>query len=312
MTPVHVAVGVVRLNRKVLVARRPEDSHQGGLLEFPGGKVEPGEEVRAALVRELHEELGIDVSYKHLRPLIQIPHDYGDKRVLLDVWEVLSFQGTPCGREGQPLFWLEPDALLDDTFPAANRPIIRALRLPGRYLVTGAFDSAEHCLVLLESALSRFSLPLVLLRAPEWSEVAYLDLADRCLSLCRTYGSQLMLHGAPHLLQDIPAAGIHLPWLEAEQWQERPVSSERWLAVSCHGREELEQAARLRADFVTLSPVAPTASHPDREPLGWEQFAALSQAATMPVYALGGMAEEDEDRARQLGAQGIAGIRLWW
>jgi len=307
-----VAVGVVRLHGRVLVARRPESAHQGGLLEFPGGKVEPGEDVRAALVRELFEELGIEVTYKHLTPLIRIPHDYGDKRVLLDVWEVHAFHGSPVGREGQPLFWLEPEVMQDQAFPAANRPIIRALRLPSRYLVTGAFESAEQCLVHLESALNRYRLPLVVLRAPDWSEVAYLDLADRCLSLCETYGSRMMLHGPAHLLQDIPAAGVHIPWLEAEQWHERPIPRERWLAVSCHGREEIEHAQRIGADFITLSPVAPTASHPDREPLGWETFAALTAQARIPVYALGGMSEEDENHARQIGAQGIAGIRLWW
>ena len=295
-----------------MVARRPDHLHQGGLLEFPGGKVEPGESVRDALTRELQEELGIEVSPAHVSPLIQIPHDYGDKRVLLDVWQVRAFRGTPVGREGQSVHWLAPEALEDDAFPAANRPIIRALRLPTRNLITGDFESAEQCLVHLESALNRFHLPLVTLRAPQWRDVSYLDLAERCLSLCNSYGSQLMLHGEPHLLQAVPAAGIHLSWLEAEQWRERPVPDGKWLAVSCHNADEIRHARELGADYITLSPVAPTASHPDREPMGWETFGALVREACLPVYALGGMTEDDEAKARNHGAQGIAGIRLWW
>nr|GEY60322.1 arginine biosynthesis bifunctional protein ArgJ, chloroplastic [Tanacetum cinerariifolium] len=101
----------------------------GGLWEFPGGKVEAGESVDAALARELHEELGISVT--SARPLIKISHDYPDKQVLLDVWEVSSFTGEPHGVEGQPLAWVSQRELAEYDFPAANRPIVAAARLPG-------------------------------------------------------------------------------------------------------------------------------------------------------------------------------------
>ena len=125
---VHVAVGVL-LNEKaeVLVALRPCDVHQGGLWEFPGGKLEPNESVQQALGREFDEELGIRIHT--CIPFTQIRHDYGDKSVLLDVWTVGGFTGIPSGREGQKIEWRRISELRGADFPKANEGIIRALKL---------------------------------------------------------------------------------------------------------------------------------------------------------------------------------------
>ena len=135
MKRVHVAAAVIRgEGAKVLIARRADTQHQGGLWEFPGGKVEAGETVEAALHRELQEELGIVVNAA--RPLIKVQHDYPDKQILLDVWEVSDFSGEPHGAEGQPLAWVSPRDLLTYEFPAANASIVAAARLPDQYLIT--------------------------------------------------------------------------------------------------------------------------------------------------------------------------------
>ncbi len=127
MALVHVAVGVIlNQDRQILIARRAVDSHQGGLWEFPGGKVEPGETLAQALSRELREELGIDVG-KH-SPLLQVRHDYGDKEVLLDVCTVWEFAGEAAGMEGQALQWVKAEALANFAFPAANAPIVAAVQ----------------------------------------------------------------------------------------------------------------------------------------------------------------------------------------
>ena len=126
MQPVHVAVGVILdASRRVLLTRRAEDSHQGGLWEFPGGKVEPGETLLDALARELQEELGIRV--RRSSPLLEVRHDYGDKQVLLDVHVVWEFDGQALGREGQPLAWVAGDELAQYSFPAANAAIVEAV-----------------------------------------------------------------------------------------------------------------------------------------------------------------------------------------
>ena len=123
----RVAVGVITSAAgEVLVARRHEHLHQGGLWEFPGGKVAAGESVLEALARELHEELGIRV--EDAAPLLSIEHDYPERSVRLEVWHVLAFSGTAHGREGQPLRWLPVTALDPADFPAANAPIIGAIQ----------------------------------------------------------------------------------------------------------------------------------------------------------------------------------------
>ena len=123
----RVAVGVItNAGGEVLVARRHDHLHQGGLWEFPGGKVAAGESVEEALARELHEELGIRV--EHAVPLVIIEHDYPERSVRLEVWHVLAFSGTAHGREGQPLRWLPVTALDPADFPAANAPIIGAIQ----------------------------------------------------------------------------------------------------------------------------------------------------------------------------------------
>ena len=124
---VHVAVAViVNHHKQVLVALRHPDQHQGGLWEFPGGKVEQSETVLAALKRETKEEL--DLTITQAAPLLQVSHDYADKTVLLDVWLVTDFDGQANGREGQPIRWCAIEELHIEDFPAANATIIESLQ----------------------------------------------------------------------------------------------------------------------------------------------------------------------------------------
>ncbi len=126
MSVVHVAVGVILdEHRNVLITRRAQHAHQGGLWEFPGGKVEAGESLNAALTRELREELGIIIG--RTSALLEVRHDYGDKTVLLDVHMVWEFSGAARGLEDQPLAWVAPQDLSDYAFPAANMPIVTAV-----------------------------------------------------------------------------------------------------------------------------------------------------------------------------------------
>ena len=95
---INVAVGVIKKNNNVFICKRADEQHQGGLWEFPGGKVEQGETTFAALVREFQEEVNITI--KQAEPLIEINHDYGDKQVLLDVWISSVFSGQAKSNEG--------------------------------------------------------------------------------------------------------------------------------------------------------------------------------------------------------------------
>ena len=124
---VHVAVGVICKGTEILLALRPAKSHMGGLWEFPGGKLDGDETVQTALVRELQEELGI--TPMAFESITQIRHDYPDKQVLLDVWRVTQFSGSPEGKEGQEIRWVPLTELDQYQFPAANEAIVQALML---------------------------------------------------------------------------------------------------------------------------------------------------------------------------------------
>ena len=311
MEPVHVAAAVLfDTQGRVLLTRRHDHLHQGGLWEFPGGKLEPGETVAQALSREIREELGLEL-LGH-RPLIAVRHRYPDRAVYLDVHLITEYRGEPAGLEGQPLTWVTPDALDGYPMPEADRPVISALNLPDRCLITGPDPRhPARFLQRLNRALAH-GIRLVQLRAPELSVTELRSLALQVRELCSAQGARLLINGPPELAREVDADGVHLNSRRLLELSERPLAANRLVAASCHSVEELAQASLLGLDFALLSPVLSTASHPEAPPLGWDRFAELAAAATLPVYALGGMKEEHLVTAWEHGAQGIAAIGGFW
>ena len=122
------ACALVDTDGRVLLTQRPEGKALAGLWEFPGGKVEPGETPEAALIRELHEELGIDTWASCLAPLTFASHSYEDFHLLMPVFACRKWQGTPRPREGQALKWVRVGDLRDYPMPPADIPLIAVLR----------------------------------------------------------------------------------------------------------------------------------------------------------------------------------------
>ena len=294
---------------RVLIAQRAAHRHQGGLWEFPGGKVELGEAARAALARELEEEIGIEVT--RARPLIRIRHDYPDRSVLLDVWRVTGFRGEAHGREGQPVAWVMPDELPRYAFPAANRPIVAAARLPSVYFITPEPTDTEAFWSKFESVL-RAGVSLVQWRAKATGGEDYARLARRAIERCHAAGARILLNASPDTARALGADGVHLTSARLRELSERPWGSEGWVAASCHDLSEVRHAERIGADFAVVGPVAATASHPESVPLGWTGLHAITEQAAIPLYALGGMSPADLPRAFDHGAQGIAAISSLW
>lgn len=192
--------------------------------------------------------------------------------------------------------------------------------LPALYLITpqpGPSDA--QFLRDLGRALDTHSAhaPLVQFRAHGLPRARWRALAGEVLRVCRARRVRLLLGAGgldpadPRGLQEIGADGLHLPsrLLMAVDRQGRPPGL---LAASCHDVEQLRQAEQVGADFVTVSPVLPTASHPGAPVLGWSGLRRLCAATTLPVYALGGLTSCDDARARAAGAHGVAGIRALW
>jgi thiamine-phosphate pyrophosphorylase len=174
----------------------------------------------------------------------------------------------------------------------------------------GAFDTF---VMRLDHALER-GIALVQLRAKQLDAGRFDLLAARVLNQCRARGARLILNGptsdAPGAYAD--ADGLHLSSERLMQCSRRMVPEFKLLSAACHSEDQLAQAARVGADFVTLSPVLPTASHPGAPTLGWQRFGELLAHAQVPVYALGGMSPSHSEEARAMGAQGIAAISALW
>lgn len=308
---IHVAVAVItNAAGEVLVTLRPPHVHEGGRWEFPGGKVEPGEDVRRALAREIKEEVGLSI--EDARPLIRLRHAYPARPVVLDVWRVTAWRGEARGREGQQLAWRDPHALDPADFPAANPPIITALRLPPLYLVTPEpVPPYSAFLARIESRLAA-GIRLVQLRAKTLSAEEYRCLAAEAVALCRTHRARLLLNDAPELCLSLGADGIHLSSGRLLRLGTRPLPAELLVAASCHDRCQIGHAARVGADFIAVSPVQPTQSHPAAAPLGWDGLRTLLEPAAVPAYALGGLGLGDLVTAWRHGAQGVAAIRALW
>jgi 8-oxo-dGTP diphosphatase len=308
---VHVAVAAIFDEQdRVLVSRRPVTAHQGGLWEFPGGKLEPGEPVQAGLERECREELGILI--KSTRPLIRIFHDYADMSVLLDVWRVDDFAGEAGGREGQPIKWVSVNNLRDLAFPAANEPIIKSVGLPDRYLITPEPEPGNTDFInRFEQAIAR-GVSLVQFRAKQLSAREYRQIATLMLDSCVRTGARLILNASPALVRDIGAHGVHLTSDSLMALSERPLTADYLVGASCHSLAEVEHAGNLGLDFVVAAPVKETLTHPDAVPMGFTGLQRLTESASLPVYALGGMQSRDLEAAFHHGAQGIAAIRGLW
>ena len=295
MKRIHVMAAVIERGDHVLIACRPDHVHQGGKWEFPGGKLEQGEEPVRGLRRELQEELGIDLVAA--RPLIRIAHDYPDKQVLLDVWQVSEFAGEPDGREGQQVRWVTRDALVEFEFPAANVPIVAATRLPECYVISPDCTQVEAFVAELEQTLASGS-TLVQIRTGELLHSQWQELLSAIARLRQRFKTRFLLNSGTAkrqgVWQQLPDVfdGLHLTAQDLLAMKVRPAGI-AWLAASCHSPGELRVAEALGVDFVTLSPVRATSSHPDAQPLGEQRFAEWVTAARMPVYGLGGLVPRD-------------------
>ena len=347
---VDVAVGVILRQlpssntSEVLIAKRADDAHQGGLWEFPGGKVEPNESAVNALIRELDEEVGIQIDAEHISPLITIQHHYPanpkkansrPKTVRLLVFQVQGFHGEPMGAEGQPIKWAIETSLQYRDFPAANKPIIQALKLGPHQLITGKVENEHAFLSQVNEAVLSYKTKLIQFRAPELSKQAYLKRIPELKNLCQTQGVQLQLNApldwvSPYLddstglhlntrqqqdllkhvqISDLEGVAKAQDALSLREWMPSSLSKSVLVSASCHDRMECQQALALGVDFINLSPVKQTKQYDEADVLGWTKFQELIEGLNVPVFALGGLLPSDLDTAKKYGAQGIAAIK---
>jgi 8-oxo-dGTP diphosphatase len=227
--------------------------------------------------------------------------------VQLSVFAVTRFSGEAAGREGQAIKWVNKDELSHFDFPAANRPIISAARLPSYYAILD--DANENDLLDRLSVLLNQNIKLIQARFKHLSQMAAIGFLEQANPLCRQHKATLLLNSTC-AATGIKTDGIHLTSRHLRALDKRPEGIE-WLAASCHNLEELLHAQSIGVDFAVLAPVLPTPTHPEAKVLGWERFASLVSQLNFPVYALGGMTRADLNQAQHQGGQGIAAIRAF-
>ncbi len=308
---VEVALGLVEdAAGRVLVGQRDMDQHQPGRLEFPGGKLEPGEAPAEALSRELFEETGLTV--QQAVPCLRLEYDYRDRRVRLHVFRVPGHEGYVVEREGRSLSWRDAASLDAAAFPAANAPILRMLRLPPFLLITpdpGTPAAIDATVERVAARLQGGDVGLLQIRAPSLSYGDYRSLVRELAERVPPVGVEVFLNAPLEWLDALPPAGLHLPERRWRELTRRPDVSGP-VGVSLHDATAAREAARRVApDLAVAGPVRPTATHPGAAAGGWSWLGAVTQESPVPVYGIGGLETADLPRARASGACGVAAIR---
>jgi 8-oxo-dGTP diphosphatase len=300
---VEVAAAVIeRPDGSFLLARRPAGKVYAGWWEFPGGKIEAGEPAEAALARELHEELGIDVRKAY--PWITRKHVYEHATVLLKFFRVVEWRGEPQPREKQTFTWQRIDEPIAEPMLPANAPVLASLTLPREYAVTDAGKlGVDFSLSRLKERLEQ-GLRMVQVRDKDLPDRA--GFANKVIDLAHRYGAKVLVNGGAIAGGD----GIHFTAQQLLALKERPEGG--LAAASVHTRAELDHAMGLQLDFAVLGPVLPTASHPGAATLSWNGFAAIARGASIPVYGIGGLRRKDSEAAWSAGAHGLAMISGAW
>ena len=314
----HVAVAILQRKNhngqtEFLLASRPQGKGWAGWWEFPGGKIESGETPEQALSRELVEELGIKPSITQQWLVRQYDYpasiDAPAKTVRLHFYFVNAWQGEPSPHENQQLSWQTADNISVSPILPANTPIMQALALPPVYAISNIEELGEQpYLDALQAAFNK-GLRLVQIREKHLTKDKFITLAKQIITLAKPYHAKVLISQDIALARDLGAHGVHLPSQSLLMLKTKPVADlpENFIvAASCHNEAELQHAQALGLDFVILSPVKSTLSHPEADPLGWQVFAEMAQKITLPVYALGGMTLTDLPVALSFGARGVA------
>jgi len=270
-----------------------------------------GCKVNAEGRHECRKPEGISVEGVPLKGVLKRTLGCNDRCVRLDAWLIDGYSGEAHGAEGQQVRWLYPDEFKDYTFLAANKVLMKVLALPECCVITPDVEIDAMFYSKIES-LKSSNYTLLQFRAKNLSDAEYKKEALELVKFAAERGMTIMLNADAECVNAIEGAGLHLTSRRLLGLSSRPIVEGRWLSASCHNSEELAHAERIGVDFVFLSPVLETPSHPGAEILGWEKLESLVTKANIPVYALGGMKKADVGQAQQVGCQGVAGISEFW
>ena len=304
MEIIKAVVGVLDNNLgQILIAKRQAHQFMAGYWELPGGKIDPGETQQQAIIREMDEELGIQVNKTSLHQCMQ--YQYPDRIVELSIYRVEDYQNTPHGKEGQAVAWVDIDGLSNYQLLPTMRAFIHSITLPKHYWITPSTEHhSDDWLAKFDQKIQQ-GIKLIQLRSKvdldrEFIQHLYIK--------CQQQNVNLLLNIPNKSFNEPYANGWHMTTREMLSLTTRPCSDDKLLGASTHNLDEALRAQEIGADFVVISPVQATQTHPDTPPIGWEAAKEVVDQLNIPVYFLGGMSLEDLDKTLELGAQGIAGV----
>ena len=322
---VNVAVAVIYFNNRYLLGYRDASQHQGNRYEFVGGKIEADETPKQGLIREVQEELGIDICQNLIINMGIIRHDYPEKSVALHCFKIAlndrqfeQLQGD-TGNEGQAITWVEKAALLTDKYPLpdANARVLQWLTLPDTIYITKSFAQFANAAQWVDFYSKRLAKNAHVYIRPQTNDD---NAKNVIMALCEQREDITPLIQYQTVLQGdftVKNKVIHLNHQQLVTVDFHTLPKQFVYFASCHDPDSLHKANALATTHTVmgcfLSPVKATPTHPETMQdggMGWQAFSKLAELSDVPVFALGGINPSDLSTALAHGALGIAGIRL--
>lgn len=305
-----------------LLGYRQAHQHQGDRYEFVGGKIDVHETPHQALVREVAEEIGCDITQNQTVKLGVIRHDYTDKCVALHIFRVTldnaQFDALQYGQglEGQRITWASKDDLLANCYrlPDANARIVDWLSMQNMIFISQALDTFANAQTWLDHYDKKLPHGAGFYIRPQSdvTQAALLikQILNQRADITPIVQYQTVLHH-PSIAQD---AIVHLNHSELFGLDVEQLPTQWRYFASCHDEQSLETLNQFAKSHTVmggfLSPILPTPTHPEAQGMGWQTFGELAAISDVPIYALGGVGLTELATAQAYGASGIAGIRL--
>lgn len=306
---INVAVGVlIDSNKKILLAKRTRSRSWSGWWEFPGGKLENNESPEEALARELKEEVGVDVVT--CEKWVTRNYSYEEHNVTLYFFKVTEWNGELTPRESQKLLWIDPLEANKTTILPPNVFILNALSLPTQYGITNISETPKEIFLTQLLKQLKQGLKMIQIREKNLTLEEIKEITLEIIKICKPYSAKVILNSSIELANTVSANGVHLNSIELKKFTIKPKNI--IISASCHSEEDVQIAQDKGIDFVVLSPVNTTISHPRIVPMGWSKFLKISNKFNIPIYALGGMEKSHINIALDSGAIGIASQRAIW
>ena len=330
---VNVAVAVIHFNNQYLLGFRHVSQHQGNRYEFVGGKIEPDETPKQGLVREVYEEIGLDIVQNTAVKMGVIRHDYADKSVALHVFKIqvsqAQFDGLQqgIGKEGQAVTWVHQSDLVANQYPLpdANARILEWLKLPNAIYITQPLDHFIGVDKWVDFYSQKLPDDAHCYLRPQTSDENATAMIDGLLTIRADITPIIQYATVECLFKCLPErldawlknGMVHLNHQQLVTLDFLNLSKNYRYFASCHDQHSLSRLNALATSHTVmgcfLSPVKATPTHPETFQsggMGWQTLSELAKICDVPVFALGGLEQADLATAYEHGAMGIAGIRL--